>query len=155
MKIRSILFVSILVLIIVMQFFGPGTENQDVEDSADYLEIARVPDETAVLIRNACYDCHSYQTAYPWYSKVAPVSWMIHKHVEEGRDQFTFSEWGDYDQETRGHILEECAEEIEEGEMPLSSYLIIHRNARFSDDEKEAVIRWFEQSSKQELADIE
>ena len=73
------------------------------------------------LLESACYDCHSYKTKYQWYSNIAPVSWWLGHNVEEGREHLNFSTWGNYPTEKAEHKLEECAEEVDEGEMPLNS----------------------------------
>lgn len=90
---------------------------------------------TRALAVRACFDCHSNQTAWPWYSYVAPLSWAIRSHVDDGRNELNFSEW-DLPQEG----AEEAAEEIEEGEMPLWNYLLLHSEARLTAEEKEALI---------------
>ncbi len=95
--------------------------------------------ETKELAERACYDCHSNQTVWPWYSHVAPVSWMVQHHVDEGRQYLNFSEWGSGHRD--GEEGEEMAEVVYEGEMPLASYLITHPQARLSNIEKAALAR--------------
>ena len=90
---------------------------------------------TEELVRRACYDCHSNEVAWPWYTNVAPVSWLVLSHVEEGRDELNFSEW-DREQE-----IDEIVESVVDDEMPLWSYTILHSEARFSDAERDDLIR--------------
>src|SRR5262249_61506131 len=88
------------------------------------------PAETAPLLRRACYDCHSRETAWPWYSRVAPVSWLVVHDVEEGRRELDFSAWDAYDAAQRAKKLRESADEIAEGEMPPWHYRLVHAAAR-------------------------
>lgn len=89
---------------------------------------------TRVLVVNACFDCHSNETRWPWYSRVAPFSWMVAKHVREGRDELNFSEWPSGE-------LEDAAEEVEKEKMPLWSYVLIHPEARLTTEERAALVR--------------
>lgn len=82
--------------------------------------------DTRALAERACFDCHSNQTRWPWYSDLAPVSWFVQHHVEEGREELNFSEW------TRGGATDELAEVVREGEMPPRSYTLMHPSARLS-----------------------
>ena len=89
---------------------------------------------TAELVRRACYDCHSNEVSWPWYSNVAPISWLVLDHVEEGRDELNFSEWG------RRQEVDEIVESVVENSMPPSSYTWLHSEARFSDAERDELI---------------
>ncbi len=91
---------------------------------------------TRALAQRACFDCHSNETAWPWYTNVAPVSWLTQQHVDEGRQTLNFSEWGN----SRARELDEIAEVILEGAMPMPNYLIMHPEARLSASEKQALI---------------
>lgn len=91
------------------------------------------------IFERSCYDCHSNQTKWPWYSHVAPASWLVADHVEEGREELNFSNWPAYDD---AHTRDEIVEETTEGEMPMGSYLLIHRKARLSDQDLEILRKW-------------
>jgi len=93
--------------------------------------------KTKVLFNKACADCHSNETKWPWYSNIAPLSWSIYNHVIEGREHFNVSMWG-VQKKNKG---DEAAEEVEEGEMPLASYLIAHPEARLTKEEKLTLIK--------------
>ena len=95
--------------------------------------------QTRELAVRACYDCHSNETTWPWYSNVAPVSWLTQRDVDEGRQRLNFSEWGQRRQDTR-----EIAEIIYEGEMPPAQFLITHPEARLTDAEKQQLIQGFQ-----------
>ncbi len=100
------------------------------------------PAEVKVILERACYDCHSHETAWPWYSYVAPVSWLVAHDVKEGREEMNFSTWDRYDAKTKRKKIGECWEEVEEGEMPLWFYLPLHRHARLSEDDHAVLRQW-------------
>lgn len=96
----------------------------------------------ADLMARACADCHTNQTEWPWYSRVAPVSWWLADHVRDGREELNLSRWGAMDAERQDHKLEELIEKVEEEEMPLRSYTVAHSQARLTSAEREVLIRW-------------
>jgi hypothetical protein len=100
--------------------------------------------EVKALLRRACYDCHSNETVWPWYSEIAPISWLLAYDVEEGREHLNFSTWKSYKPKRMRKLLKETAEEIEEQEMPPASYVILHREARLSDGENALLRSWAE-----------
>ncbi len=95
------------------------------------------------LLDETCLNCHSSQITYPWYSEIAPVSWWIADHIEEGREHLNFSEWGQYSVAKKEHKAEESWEEIEEKEMPLKSYVFAHSEADLTSEEREILIEYF------------
>lgn len=99
--------------------------------------------ETRAIAKRACFDCHSNESTYPWYSYVAPVSWLTQRDIEQGRDELNFSEW-EMDEEKADDI----AEVILEGEMPLPIYLVMHPEARLSDSEKRQLIQGLQAAQK-------
>lgn len=94
--------------------------------------------QTRDLAKAACFDCHSNETVWPWYSKVAPMAWLVARDVDEGRSKMNFSEW-----DTRSEDLDEIIEVIDSGEMPPAIYTPLHADARLSDDEKQQLIDGF------------
>lgn len=114
------------------------------------LEIQYTPPLQVVqLLKNACYDCHSKETRYPWYASIQPIGWWIQRHVRQGREALDFSEIGRWDPEEQADILQHCAKMIHSGMMPLSSYLNLHPEARLSSKQKAILTEWMqEQASK-------
>lgn len=100
------------------------------------------PDEVMQILKPACYDCHSNNTRYPWYARIQPLGWWIQNHVLEGRRELNFSKFGRWSAEDRADILRHCAELVEEGAMPLKSYLPAHPEARLSDAQKQLLLNW-------------
>jgi hypothetical protein len=101
-----------------------------------------LPPEVGALAERACYDCHSHETVWPWYAEVAPVSWLAVRDVGEAREHLNFSTWADYADEERRELLEEIAEEVEDGDMPLRFYLPFHPKARLSEEERRVLVSW-------------
>jgi hypothetical protein len=100
------------------------------------------PPEARAVLRRACYDCHSHETVWPWYSRIAPVSWLIASDVREGREELNFSTWDQYTTKQQIEKLKESWEEVEEGEMPLWFYLPVHRDAVLSDKDRATLRQW-------------
>ncbi len=94
------------------------------------------------LLRRACYNCHSNETVWPWYSSVAPASWLVASDVNEGRRQLNFSDWEAYSQKVREEKLKAIADEMQEGDMPPWYYSLVHRDARLKSTEREQIRAW-------------
>lgn len=142
MKKKNILL-TILILLILIQFIRVDQTNPESKVESNYFIVASVPTHVQSIMEESCFDCHSNQTIYPWYSKVAPASWFLNQHIKEGRKKINFSEWDVYSTEDQVKIMEECIEEIKENKMPLKSYVLIHSKAKLSNEEKDALIQWF------------
>lgn len=132
---------------IVIQFFPPEKNLAAPEPSEDFLMIASPPDELSAIIKNSCYDCHSNQTLYPWYSRVAPVSWYLDNHIQKGKEDLNLSEYGSLGKADKIKVLNDFYEVVEAGTMPLISYSLIHKKARLSEEEKKAIMSWSEREA--------
>ena len=139
--------IGLLVVLIVIQFFRPDKNMAPVDPSEDFLMVASPPEEMAELIKNSCYDCHSNQTVYPWYSQIAPVSWWLDKHIRMGKADLNASDYGSMDKADKIKMLNDLSEVVEAGSMPLVSYTLIHRAARISEEDKEAICIWSEKEA--------
>ena len=132
-KIIGVLLLAALALLIVIQFipYGRNKQNPPVVQEPAW------PDaESRAVAQRACYDCHSNETVWYWYTKVAPVSWLVQRDVEEGRSKLNFSEWGRGEQE-----MDEIGEVIQAGAMPPFQYTLIHPNARLSAGDQEILLQ--------------
>ncbi|MFN0176479.1 MAG: heme-binding domain-containing protein [Saprospiraceae bacterium] len=136
---------SALVLLLLIQFIRPNQTNPLVNASLDFQTVANPPAEVLTSLKNACYNCHSFETKYPWYTQVAPVSWWLANHIEEGRAHLNFSEFDKLSPEDRTEALGECTEVLQEGEMPLPSYtwLGLHPEANLSESQRNYLVQWF------------
>ncbi len=145
----------LVVLFVVIQFIRIDKSTPEVDAQKDFIAMTNPSEKIKTILQNSCYDCHSYQTKYPWYSEVAPISWWTKHHVNEGREELNFSIWGEYSAKKADHKLEECAEEVEEGEMPLKPYTITHGDADLCNEDKELLIEFFESLRDYSSADEE
>lgn len=98
--------------------------------------------QVSAIVDRACRDCHSNQTEWPWYTNVAPVSWWITDHVNEGRKNMNISEWGKLASDRQDKKLRQICDQVEDGAMPLSSYLPMHPKAKLSDLDKKTLCDW-------------
>jgi len=146
--------VTLIVLLIVIQFFRIDKTNPEVVLKNDFIAIQNPPEKIAKILKTSCYDCHSNETAYPWYSNIAPVSWWVKEHVEDGKKHLNFSVWSSYNAKKADHKLEEMYEEVEENEMPLSSYTLMHGEAELSEDDKKLLINWIKSVRKSNLIGV-
>ncbi len=134
---------ALIAVFIILQFFRIDKENPAADPAMDFMTITNPPAEVASILKSSCYDCHSNQTKYPWYTNVQPVAWWIKDHIDEGRDELNFSEWGTYSYRRADHKLEEGVEMVDEEEMPLPSYTWGHSEARLSTEQRELLTGWF------------
>lgn len=102
----------------------------------------QAPADVKAVLKRACWDCHSNETVWPWYSRVAPVSFVVRHHVEDGRKHLNFSEWSGYTPERRAKKQAEAWEEVEEGEMPMKGYVAVHAAAQLSEADRKVLEAW-------------
>jgi hypothetical protein len=134
--------VGTLALCAASQLIRPARTNPAVDPRKTLAATDHSAAEVAATLDRACGDCHTSRTTWPWYSNVAPVSWWIVDHVNEGRRRVSFSDWADYDTARKVKELDEICRRIERGNMPLESYLLIHRDAELSDQDRRAICDW-------------
>jgi hypothetical protein len=128
-----------VVLLAAMQVVRPARVNPPI-DRQQSLEAVLSTDSPALrVIDRSCRDCHSNDTTWPWYSNVAPVSWLIVRDVVKGREELNFSKWGSYRPEQRRKLLKKSCEEVRDGEMPLAVYALVHHTTRLTPADVEAV----------------
>lgn len=139
---------ALLILAAAAQLVRPARTNPPETPGQTLEERAGAPPEVAALLARACADCHSYRTAWPWYTSVTPVSWWIVNHVEQARRHLNLSAWPD-EADPKGRErairkLEEMCEETDSGAMPLRSYLLLHSEARVSERDVRVLCAWTE-----------
>jgi len=125
-----------------LQLTNPARTNPPVAPGHDLLATNAPPPDVATLLRNACYDCHSYETHWPWYSRVAPVSWWVARHVVDGRERLNFSEWAHDDPTRARKKWNRIRDEVDYGDMPLRSYTWAHPEARLTATQRQAITNW-------------
>ena len=136
------LSLGLLVVLAGMQLFRPDRTNPPVTAAQTVQATASVPADVDAVLKRACYDCHSSETRWPWYSAVVPMAWGVTDHVTEGRAEMNFSEWGTYPARKRAALLEKMCDEVREGRMPLKQYLWLHRDAALSEADWKSVCGW-------------
>lgn len=134
---------------IIIQFFPIDKTNPITNEGMDFLKIKNTPEPIAKLIRNSCYDCHSNETKYPFYSNIQPVAWLLKNHIDEGRKELNFSTFATYEPKRQAHKLEEAAEYVEQKNMPLESYTLGHSDAKLSDEQRKQLVNYFRMVQKQ------
>lgn len=130
------------VVIVAIQFIPVNRANSQVDAAKSIHAVENPPGNVGPVLDRSCNDCHSDQTHWPWYSYVAPVSWVVASDVHEARRKMNFSRWGDYSKQKQDHELEEMCNEILQGDMPDTKYTLIHRQAKVTQDEREAICQW-------------
>lgn len=129
-------------MLVIIQFFRPGRNEGQAYGEADITKAVNTPAEIKSILEKSCNDCHSDHTDYPWYTNIQPVGWWMANHVNDGKRHLNFSQFNTYKLSRKLHKLEETAELVKEGEMPMSSYTWMHGTAELSDAEKEMLINW-------------
>ena len=140
-----------LAALIIIQFIPANLPATSDESSLDIVNTETPPPEVKLILQRACYDCHSNQTVYPWYSNVAPVSWLVARDTRLGRDELNFSTWADLSKRKKIKTLGNIAEEVEDKKMPLKIYTFVHRDAILTDHEIETLSTWTKSLSKKIL----
>jgi hypothetical protein len=131
----------VVIVILMMIQFIPVDKSNPPARSADV-----APAQVQELLRRACFDCHSHETVWPWYSQIAPVSLLIARDVKKGRKEVNFSTWDKYNEKRKARKLKEIAMQVEKGNMPLFYYLPLHPGAKLSPAERELIVKWAKQS---------
>lgn len=121
---------------VIIQFIPALPDDYEPLEGQTFAEVNEVPIKVEAILKSACYNCHSHQSTWPWYSYVAPFSFWVGDHVSEGREHLDFSQWANYSPKKADHKLEEIVEEVKEGEMPLDSYTWVHSEAQLSESQK-------------------
>ena len=142
MKIFKRIGILLIVVFVGIQFI-PTTLNESSEIlSSDFIKIYEPSEKISNQLKTSCYDCHSNNTIYPWYNKVQPVSWFLEGHISEAKEELNFSKFGDYSNRKKKSKLKSIISQIKDDEMPLPSYTLIHRDAKFSEKDKKHLEEW-------------
>lgn len=129
-------------ILAALQLIPAELPPQSRAPATDLLAAAEVPEAVASLLKTSCYDCHSVETRYPWYSHIAPVSWLVARDVRDGREELNLSGWSDLAKRKKVKNLENIKEEVLEEHMPMPIYLVIHWDARLTDAQRQQIADW-------------
>lgn len=142
MRIFKKVLLILLIVLVGIQFI-PTKRNQSNEIlESDISKTYMLPAEIQTIFKNSCYDCHSNNTNYPWYNKIQPVSWLLENHIKKGKKELNFSEFGAYSKRKQKNKLKSITSQIRDNEMPLSSYTLIHRDAKLSEKDRDLIKQW-------------
>lgn len=141
-KILKRTFQILLLAFIVIQFIRPAKNKSEGISNNDITKVYPVPENVQAILKTSCYDCHSNNTLYPWYSQIQPAAWWLNNHIEEGKRELNFSEFASYRIGRQYRKLNEINEQVKEGEMPLDSYLWIHKDAKMDEQQKLTLANW-------------
>jgi hypothetical protein len=140
------IMLAISIVFIVIQFIQPAHNKGGQLLVSDISKAVNISDSVQTILINACYDCHSNNTNYPWYVYIQPTGWFMAKHIKNGKEELNFSEFGSYSPRRQISKLDGIANSIKDDIMPLSSYKLMHKSAQFTTNEKKLLINWAQQS---------
>jgi hypothetical protein len=147
MKAVKIILIALAVIFIAIQFIPSGIPENKPDDIKSIANSNLVTEPVLDQLRKSCFDCHSNQTHFPWYSKIAPASWMLADHISEGKSHLNFSVWEDYSNREKIGVLKDIKDEVESGNMPLKSYLLMHRDARLNSEKITILSTWTDEAT--------
>ena len=136
------ILIGLLILLVAIQFIRPTRNEGKADGPKDVTHYLDVPENVMVILKKSCYDCHSNKTVYPWYAQINPVGLWLDNHVNEGKEELNFSDFSQYAVKKIDHKLEEITEVTEEGEMPMESYVLMHPEAKLSEDDLKVIKEW-------------
>lgn len=134
--------IALALIFVGIQFIRPTRTNPPINQAETIQAKLNVPPEIDAILARSCNDCHSNQTDWVWYSNIAPGSWLMSQHVEEGRRELNFSEWGKLSPGKSSRKLEEICDQVEAGEMPIWNYVLLHPSAHLTDADKKMLCDW-------------
>jgi hypothetical protein len=142
MKWTKRILLILLIIFIVIQFIRPARNQSGQVLPTDITKAVNIPDKVLDVFKNSCYDCHSNNTRYPWYVNIEPMGWFMANHIKNGKANLNFSEFGTYSKRKQANKLRAIAKSINDGTMPLSSYTIMHTDAKLSEEIKKMISDW-------------
>ena len=142
MKWTKRILLTILIVFILIQFIRPARNQSGQVLTTDITKAVNVPDKVLDVFKNSCYDCHSNDTRYPWYVNIEPMGWFMARHIKNGKANLNFSEFGTYSKRKQANKLRAIAKSVNDGSMPLSSYTIMHTDAKLSEEDKKLITEW-------------
>ena len=130
--IKKILFIGLIIFLLMQLYYPARNIGFEHDINANFSELYNVPKNVEVVLQTSCYDCHSNNTNYPWYSNIQPVRFIMEYHIKKAKENLNFNEWGNYSSRKQNNRLDRIAKQIQSNEMPLTSYTLIHKKAALS-----------------------
>lgn len=145
---KSILIIG-LVIFLLIQLYQPARNKDNGELLPSHIiRLYNVPDSVQLIFAATCYDCHSNNTKYPWYSYIQPARFIMERHIRNGKKDLNFSEFGNYSRRRQESKFERIIKQVESGEMPLASYTFLHKNSKLTSRQRETIIKWVDTTLK-------
>lgn len=144
MKVNKIIVWIALIAFVAIQFFPVDYNHSESVPKTDFMLVNNVPKTVKKSLQVSCYDCHSNNTNYPWYNRVQPVAWYLEHHIKEGKEELNFNEWAEYSNRRKASKLKSIINQVEDGEMPLNSYTIVHQNAKLDTVAQSELIKYMQ-----------
>lgn len=145
MKIVKKILVFLLVVLLVMQFFGPDKNEGEASSLEAFIAETNPPENVKIILKESCFDCHSNVTKYPWYNNITPINYWMADHIKHGKGELNFSKWTEYSLKRKEHKMDEVWEEVKKKKMPLDSYTWTHGDANLSQEQIDLVVNWAKQ----------
>lgn len=142
MRLYKKILLALVIVFIAIQFIRPARNQNGQVLPTDITKTVNVPDNVISIFQKACYDCHSDNTRYPWYMNIQPMGWLMASHIKDGKENLNFSEFGGYSKRKQANKLRTVAKSIDEGSMPISSYTMMHTDAKLAKENKELIKEW-------------
>lgn len=139
----KVIALALLFLFIAIQFYQPARNiNKEKVGTMDISQSYPIPADVKMILQTSCYDCHSNTTNYVWYDYIQPARMIVEHHIKKAKEDLNFNEWETYSSRKKERLLTSVKKQIETKKMPLPSYILMHKNARLSDEQGEIVINW-------------
>lgn len=138
---------GLLIILVMIQFVQPVRNKSGQVMPNDMSRVVFVPNDVDGILKKACYDCHSNQTNYPWYTAIQPIRWFTNSHIQSGKAALNFNEFDTYTLRRQQNKLRAIAHSLTDRTMPLSSYTLVHRNAILSETERSVMIKWIQHTT--------
>ena len=152
---KKLIWAAVVIVVLVfigLQFTSPARTNPPIDETKTLQASTSVPADVSALFARSCDDCHSNKTNWRWYTYVAPVSWFTIGHVNDGRRELNFSEWGTYTERRKETRLRAICQQVQKGDMPLASYALVHREVKLTPAEVQAICDWTKQEGQRMTA---
>jgi cytochrome c551/c552 len=143
-RVLKIVAILLVVLVVGIQAIRPARTNPPIDESQTINAKTQMTSDVAAIFDRSCRDCHTNKTVWPWYTNVAPVSWWLSNHVSDGRRSLNMSEWAKLPNDRQDRKLRQICDEVQDGNMPLSSYTPMHPAAKLSDQDRKTLCDWTE-----------
>jgi hypothetical protein len=139
------IWIALIAIVVVMQLLPSGLPEVTNQNTNDLIVNNKIPDSVVYLLKTACYDCHSNETVYPWYSYLAPVSWLVARDTKLGREELNFSLWESNNKMKKAKYLDNIVEEVSDGGMPMAIYPLMHPEAKLIKSDRQMIVDWAEE----------